>query len=230
MSDNTYKTPLNNSLNIFADGKIDAANAMNGKSLPCSVVSVKGAMITVKFELKTDTTYTLPQVTVPLAGAEYIRYPIKEGDKGFVTSASASLSAMSGQGDNASSLVLQGNLSALVFIPFGNVDWSQVDIHAVTVYAPNGVVLRDSASKSTITLTPENITGHAKTTIELTAGTSITLHSDKTISIDATNPITITAPTINLNASSKINLNSDVSISGTLNAHDVNVSGVLTVT
>jgi hypothetical protein len=230
MSDNTYKTPLNNSLNIFADGKIDAANSMNGKSLPCSVVSVQGAMITVKFELKTTTTYTLPQVTVPLAGAEYIRYPIKEGDKGFVTSASASLSAMSGQGDNASSLVLQGNLSALVFIPFGNVDWSQVDIHAVTIYAPNGVVLRDSDSECIITLTPENITGHAKTTIALTAGTSITLQSDKTISIDATNPITITAPTINLNASSKINLNSDVSISGTLDAHDVNVSGVLTVT
>ena len=218
MSDNTYKTPLNNSLNIFADGKIDAANAMNGKSLPCSVVSVQGAMITVKFELKTDTTYTLPQVTVPLAGAEYIRYPIKEGDKGFVTSASASLSAMSGQGDNASSLVLQGNLSALVFIPFGNVDWSQVDINAVTVYAPNGVVLRDTDSNSAITLTPENITGHAETLISLTAGTShFSMNSIGEISL--TNGIA----TITVNSTGSVNMTcplmtitSNVLITGTL--------------
>jgi hypothetical protein len=167
MSDNTYKTPLNNSLNIFADGKIDAANAMNGKSLPCSVVSVKGAMITVKFELKTDTTYTLPQVTVPLAGAEYIRYPIKEGDKGFVTSASASLSAMSGQGDNASSLVLQGNLSALVFIPFGNVYWVNVDPTSVTIYA-------DKNLATTFALNPTSIKMKAPKGVHIEAQTNVT--------------------------------------------------------
>jgi hypothetical protein len=166
MSDNTYKTPLNNSLNIFADGKIDAANAMNGKSLPCSVVSVKGAMITVKFELKTDTTYTLPQVTVPLAGAEYIRYPIKEGDKGFVTSASASLSAMSGQGDNASSLVLQGNLSALVFIPFGNVYWVNVDPTSVTIYANKNL-------ETTFALNPTSIKMKAPKGVHIEAQTNI---------------------------------------------------------
>ena len=164
MSDNTYKTPLINSLNIFTDGKIDAANALGGKSLPCSVVSVKGAMITVKFEVTSP--YTLPQITVPLAGAEYIRYPIKAGDKGFVVSADASLSDMSGQGGNTSSLILHGNLSALVFVPFGNTNWVVVDPNSLTFYANNNLL-------SSMTISPTRITLNAPKGVVITTQVNI---------------------------------------------------------
>ena len=166
-SDNSYKTPLINSLNVFSDGKINAANAMLGKSLPCSVVSVSGAMITVKFEVTTN--YSLPQVTVPLAGAEYIRYPIQVGDKGFVTTADASLSAMSGQGGAVGTvnMVLQGNLSALVFVAFGNTDWVIVDPTSVTIYANKNL-------QTTLAINPTSIKMNAPKGVHINAQTNIT--------------------------------------------------------
>jgi len=69
------------------------------------------------------------------------------------------------------------NLANLVFFPIGNKNWSAVDTQAVTIYGPNGVVLRDTNSGSVITLTP-------------------TL-----ISINSTVEVSITAPTVSINGS-----------------------------
>ena len=65
-----------------------------GKEFPASVVKVDAtkAIITIKFE--TDGSYTLPQVTIPLDGPEYIRYPIQVGDRGVVRSGSVNISNM----------------------------------------------------------------------------------------------------------------------------------------
>lgn len=125
--------------------------------MPCSVVSVEGAIITVKFEIQ-DAVLTLPNVTVPLFGPEYIRYPIQKGDKGVVFSCDAYIGGMSGQGGGVAGLTQPSNLSALVFFPIGNVNWVTVDPQSVVVYGPNGVVLRDAGSACTFTLTPSGIT------------------------------------------------------------------------
>src|SRR5580704_3414960 len=79
------------------------------KRLPVSVVSIDktNTIMTLKFE--TDgLPYTLPNVTVPLSGPEYIRYPIKPqmqsqgqtqpGDFGYVASADSNIGNMSGLG------------------------------------------------------------------------------------------------------------------------------------
>ena len=61
---NAQKTPFARSLNDWATARWGAALDLEGKSLPASVVSVNNSIVTVKFELQT--TYTLPEVTVPV--------------------------------------------------------------------------------------------------------------------------------------------------------------------
>ena len=157
MGDNSLKTPLGSSLNALAIQRASDAIRITGRAWPASVVAANGAIVTVRFEFSQAVQANLPQVTIPLLGAEYIRYPIQPGDKGMVLPADAYLGGMSGLGGGAADLTQPANLSALVFVPFGNTAWSTVDPHAVTVYAPNGVVTRDTESKSITTLTPTSI-------------------------------------------------------------------------
>lgn len=126
-----------------------------GKALPATVVSVTGAIVTVNFELSD---ISLPQVQMPLFGPEYIRYPIQKGDKGVCFPADVYIGGMSGLGSGTADSSRRGNLSTLVFFPIGNKTWSSVDPDAVTVYGPNGVVLRDKDSKTVATLVPSGLT------------------------------------------------------------------------
>lgn len=152
MANNAQKTPLTRTLNRLAQKHALDAIALTGKSLPCTVAAVSGSIVTVNFEV--TSVYTLPQVTMPLFGPEYIRYPIQKGDKGYAMAADAYLGGMSGLGGGAADLSLPANLSALVFMPIGNKIWSEVDPNAVTIYGPNGVVARDTQSATVCTLTP----------------------------------------------------------------------------
>jgi hypothetical protein len=166
---NEQKISFAQSQNQFATKKAQEQIQQIGKALPCTVVSVRGAIVRVNFEI--NSTYTLPQVTCPLAGAEYIRYPIKAGDKGFVIAADANLGQMSGLGGGVADLTTPANLSALVFVPFGNSGWTDADPDAVTIYAPNGVVLRDTFSNALVVVTPTAITlAIGGAAITLTAG------------------------------------------------------------
>ena len=157
MSGTNQKTPFARSMNLFAEKKIADALQKTGQSLPAHVVEVNGAIVTVAFDVE-NTPYTLPQVTIPLFGPEYIRYPIQVDDKGVVFAADASLRGNSGLGTGTADLSEPANLSALVFFPIANKAWSEVDPQAVTIYGPNGVVLRDTGDAANITLTPDSIT------------------------------------------------------------------------
>ena len=154
MADNVQKIPISDSAPPFALQRAYDATQELGKALPCSVVSVAGAIVTVKFEVQD--LHTLPDVTVPLFGPEYIRYPIQKGDLGVVFPADTYLGGVSGLGGGVAGLSRRGNLTALVFFPIGNRTWSAVDPNTVTVYGPNGVVLRDSTSNTTAMLHPSS--------------------------------------------------------------------------
>lgn len=170
------KIPFVRAMNQFAERKVADAIQVLGKGLPCSVVSVSGAIVTVKFEVTSD--FTLPQVTIPLFGPEYIRYPIKAGDLGVVIPMDARLSGVSGIGGAVPDLSSPANLTALVFLPIGNTEWSSVDANAVTIYGPNGVVLRDTGSGSTFVLTPTSITMIGANQVKVSCGgTSLTMTS-----------------------------------------------------
>lgn len=158
MGDNALKTPLGSSLNTLAIQRAAEAIRGTGRAWPASVVTVAGAIVTVKFEFGQSVPSNIPQVTIPLFGPEYIRYPIQPGDKGMVLPADAYLGGMSGLGGGAADLTQQANLSNLVFLPIGNTVWGDTDPQAVTIYGPNGVVARDTDGKSSITLTPDGIT------------------------------------------------------------------------
>lgn len=186
---NYQKTPVGTSLSRIARQAVDTAIHKFGKELPCSVVSVNGAIVTVKFEIN-DPTLTIPNITIPVIGSEYVRLPIQKGDKGKTIASDAYLGGMSGLGGGVATMRAPANLEALVFSPIGNKTWVQVDGNAVVIYGPNGVVLRDTNSGAVVTLTPTGINCTVGgTTFVITAA-----------SITATTPVfTVNAPSINLN-------------------------------
>ena len=131
-------------------------------------MSVSGSIITVKFEIISN--FTLPQVTIPLFGPEYIRYPIKAGDKGVVFPCDVKLGGMSGLGSGVADLTSPPNLTALVFFPIGNTAWSAVDANQVTLYGPNGVTFKDTANNSSVILLPASVTIHGQNSVTITSG------------------------------------------------------------
>ena len=167
---NQQKTPLARSLEQFANRKVHSALDLLGQSLPCTVAAVIGSgIVKVNFELK-NVPFTLPQITVPILGFEYVRMPIQTGCKGMVISADAYLGGMSGLGGGTADLTFRPNLANLVFVPLGNSGWSAADDpNAVVIYGPNGVILRDSDSKVVLTLSP------TANTLNLPAGVPLTI-------------------------------------------------------
>lgn len=186
MSNNAQKTPLGLSLNRLATKRVLDAFQVAGQALPCSVTAVNNSIVTVKFEILSG--FTLPSVTIPLVGAEYIRYPTQVGDKGVVFAADARLAGVSGIGGGVADLSTPANLTALVFLPVGNMNWTATpDPQSVVLYGPNGVRLQDTGASSTVVLTPSGI---AMTTDELTITATTAHHGDVTI----TGSVTINGP------------------------------------
>ena len=142
MAGAALKTPFFLSLDKFAQGRISDAFQQSGKALPAIVVECSGSIVTVAFQVNSD--FTLPQVTMPLAGSEYVRLPIQPGCKGVCFPADVSISGMSGLGDGVPSLTQPANLSALTFFPIGNVDFADVDPDQLTLSGFTGVTLENS--------------------------------------------------------------------------------------
>jgi hypothetical protein len=200
MSDNSQKTPVSDTLNEFSRRKAADAIQQTGRSLPATVVKVKGSIVTVKFEV--NSVFTLPNVTIPLFGPEYIRYPIQPGDKGFVVAADAYLGGMSGLGGGTADLTQLANLTTLVFFPIGNTSFFAVDPQAVVIYGPNGVVLRDTTNASNVTLTPQSINAVAPQQISQTVGlASITETPNSITSTVGASKVTMTPTSITLSSS-----------------------------
>lgn len=170
---NAQKTPLSRSLPNFVTGRSTDEIAKQGLAMPGHVVAVAGAIITVAFDV---IGLTLSPVQMPLASPEYLRLPIQKGDKGVAVPASFYLGGISGLGGGTATDTLQGNLSTLYWVPLGSKSFSAVDPNAVTIYGPNGVTLRDSASQTASTLTPGGvaITGGGLTVSTGASGTFTT--------------------------------------------------------
>jgi hypothetical protein len=175
------KTPLSRTLSAFAQQKARDEIAKLGQALPGHVIKVSGAIVTVAFDVAGT---TIPQVTMPLFGPEYIRYPVQVGDTGVAFPASVYIGGVSGLGGGTATGTVQANLSTLVWFPVANKKWTPVDPNAVTIYGPNGVVLRDEASETVATLTPTGFNLSAHTSISLSAGGHTILINAAGITID----------------------------------------------
>ncbi|WP_395264906.1 hypothetical protein V1605_18305 [Enterobacter soli] len=167
-----HKLNFGRNMNRFTEQKFDEAFQAAGKVLPASIVAQEGKMVTVSFDLH-DTPYVFPQVTIPLFGPQYIRYPMQPGDKGIVIPADTYLGGVSGQGGGIADLTPPANLSALVFLPISNTEWDSVDGNVVTIYGPEGVTIRDQGSNTTFLLTPDSITIAAVDQFRVTVGDTV---------------------------------------------------------
>ena len=158
MADNAQKTPFVESLKQFTTQAAESFQQLLGKAVPASITAIDetGTIVTVQFEVKS--VYTLPPVTCPLMGSEYIRFPLKVGDKGMVVPSDLYLGGMSGLGDGVADLTPQANLGAVVFMPFGNKKLTPTDDDkAVVIYGENGVVLRTADSSVRLVVDNEGI-------------------------------------------------------------------------
>lgn len=181
MASNAQKTHLAVDLNRFAQQKVLSVMQLTGKALPCSVVLVSGSIVTVKFEVQS--TFTLPVVTMPVFGPEYIRYPVQVGDLGVTVAADAYLGGVSGLGGGVASLATPANLSALFFMPVASTKWSpSEDPNAVVIYGPDGVIIRTVDKAHSITVSPTGIVIKGNTTIQGNLVTTGTTTSQQNIS------------------------------------------------
>jgi len=166
------KLNFGRNMNQFTERKIQDALEVSGKVLPVTVIKRSGNMITVSFSL-TKIPYTLPQVTIPIFGPQYIRYPMQPGDRGIVIPAGTYIGGISGQGGGTADLTPPANLSALVFLPISHTEWDPVDGDVLTLYGPEGVTIRDAGSNTTFLLTPEAVTIAAPSQFKVTVGDSV---------------------------------------------------------
>lgn len=166
--DNSQKTPIGRTLAAFARRRILDELDRLGKALPCSVVAVNGAFVTVNFEV---TGVTIPQVTMPILGSQYIRLPIQVGELGVTYPIDVSIAQIAGLVGGTANRVRRGNLSTLVFAPIGNKNWvASPNANALVCWGPAGVILQDKAGSSpnfSVTVNSSGITfaggGHTVT-------------------------------------------------------------------
>lgn len=193
MADNAQKTPIARALNQFAQKKIQDALQITGKALPCSVVEVSGSIVTVKFEVSTKD-FTLPKVTVPIAGSEYARAPIQKGCKGVVYPADVNLGGVTGLGGGVATLAVPANLSALVFFPLGNKTWDAPESpNKYEIWGPDGVIVRSANKKARLDVTEDS------SVVKYGDNASVTLSDTSLVLAFGTNNITIDVAGIHLN-------------------------------
>jgi GpV Apex motif len=75
----------------------------------------------------------------------------------MTVAASAYLGGVSGQGGGVATMIPPGNLTALAFLPLGNVSFFTVNGQILTMYGPGGVTLMDQGQTTFFNLTPGQI-------------------------------------------------------------------------
>jgi len=231
------KTPFAVSLSNLIQTKLDQNQEITGWQLPCVVKKVNGSIVTVAFQVNTSGKITFPEVECPIAESKYVRLPVQVGDYGVCMSADARLGGVTGLGiqDSLAPLGKPFNLSALFYVPLGNINWNisdPVDPNAVNINAPNGVVLRDTNNNCTITLTPEGVTVIIGSTNISVSGTEVSITAN-TIALNGViqlnGPITQGTSTHGTNSTfiGPLNVTNDVIAEGkSLANHVHNVNNV----
>lgn len=168
-------------LNRFAIRRATEQIQSTGRALPCKVAAISGQIVTVTFEVSSDT-WGLPPVKIPIATSVYDFLPVQVGDKGITMPGDVSLGALSGLGTGTPVLGQNpSNLSSLVFVPVSNAAWSAPQNATTrTMQGPGGFSCQ-SIDKSV------SVVGVKGTSITITA-------AGYTVVIDSSG-ITLTAPT-----------------------------------
>jgi hypothetical protein len=153
---NYQKTPIGPSLSRIGMEAAATAIQQFGRALPCTVVSVSGQMVTVKFEV--NTTFTLPTITIPILGNQWLRIPVQVGDQGMTVACDTYLGGISGLGGGVASMTPRLNMTALAFVHVSQTTWpASPNPNAAWINGPDGVVLSDTGKTTFVTLTPGEV-------------------------------------------------------------------------
>jgi hypothetical protein len=145
MADNYLKLWLQSNLNQIAIKNAQQAIQNSGRTLPCRITAIDGSIVTVAIEADTSP-WTIPPLTIPKAESEWMRAPVQIGTKGIVIPSDVYLGGISGLGGGVANMTPVGNLSALVFVPVANKNFSQVNTNASYISGPEGAVIQDDSS------------------------------------------------------------------------------------
>lgn len=201
MADNYDKLWVQKSANQLAINRAQAAIQKLGRALPCHVVAVDGAIVTVAFEVNAAP-QSLPNITIPKAESPWMRSATQVGDKGITMPADAYLGGISGLGGGVATLTQRANLTALQFVPTSNKDSPPDDPNASQVCGPNGAVIRttEGAIPSSIVTNQEGTTITFGTTSLTVSAAGITMtYAGQTFTwggTQATSTLPIQAPDV----------------------------------
>jgi len=172
-----FRTPFDASLQQVTRAEASSAAWRQGKALPCTVVSIQNALVTVSFDIQSG--YTIPHIQMPVAQWFYARMPVQVGDRGVTMPADVFLGGASGLGPGTADFGRQGNLANLVFVPVSNAGWAGGDGNAVrlTGVGTSGVVLSSGDGNAVLTVNSSGMTlalGGAIVAAFSTAGLNVT--------------------------------------------------------
>ena len=161
MSDNVQKIPFGRSFQEGARRKVlEHIQLMSGRA-PATLMKATDKTNTiwmVKFD--TDSTYTMPMITVPVHGSEFQRVPYQQGAKGFVGASDFETGNMTGLRSTKSPVdfTRPGNLSSMVWHPLGNANFKPaIDPNAHETYgADGGTITHDGTAKSLVKTHADN--------------------------------------------------------------------------
>lgn len=211
MADNYDKLWVQKSANQLAINRAQQAIENLGRALPCRVVKVSGAIVTVAFEVNAAP-LTLKNITIPKAESLWIRMPTQVGDKGWTVPADAYLSGVSGLGGGVANLTRPGNFSALVFVPISNAGSGPIDQNAAQVQGPNGVI-----NRTTTGTTSEVVTNTSGTTVTFGSNTVVVNATETALAYGSTSLVlNASGITMTFGASTIVFNGSGLSINGAL--------------
>lgn len=192
MADNYDKIWIQKSANQLAINRAQQAIQNLGRALPCRVVAVNGAIVTVAFEVNAAP-LTLKNITIPKAESPWVRDPTQEGDKGWTVPADAYLSGVSGLGGGVANLTRPGNFSALVFVPVSNKNSPPIDPNAAQIQGPNGVI-----NRTTTGTTSEVVTNTGGTTVTFGTNTVVVNETEIALNFGTTASLVLNASGITM--------------------------------
>ncbi len=147
-STNAQKTPMVRSLALMGVNQFEGGQQLLGKAAPATLISLSAnkTIATVKVEI--DSVYTIPAITCPVFGPQFIRYPLPAGTKGFLVPADFYMGGMTGLGAGTATLTRQANLAACSFFPVGNSEFNVLPFgNKLVLYGPDGAVLTDGKTE-----------------------------------------------------------------------------------
>ncbi len=176
MTGNYSKLWVQKNLNAGAINRAQEAIQSLGMALPCHVVAVDGAIVTVAFDVQG---IALPQVTIPKLESAWLRNPTQVGDLGITIAADTYLGGVSGLGGGTASNLPTFSLEGLVFVPVSNSNSAPIDPNAAQVSGPNGAILKATGGATE----SEVVTNQNGTTLTFGANSIAITSSGVTITV-----------------------------------------------